>query len=155
MRALILVVWCMLAASATASIGVYEFDSPQQESRFKQLSEELRCLVCQNQSLADSNAELALDLRRQVHDMIRSGSSDAEIIGFMTQRYGDFVLYRPPFRASTILLWAGPFVLFLLGMIVLGRLVRQRAMSAGSADAPLDAAERKRLEQMLRREEKG
>lgn len=150
MRRLLAVLLLALSASAFAAIGVYEFETAEQEARFKRLSEELRCLVCQNQNLADSNAELALDLRRQVHSMILAGKSDAEIVNFMTERYGDFVLYRPPFNAVTVLLWAGPFVLLLLGIVVLGRLVRQRAASAASDDAPLSTEEQQRLAQMLR-----
>ncbi len=151
MRIFCLALLLLVATSAVASIGVYEFETPEQEVRFKRLSEELRCLVCQNQSLADSNAELALDLRRQVHTMILAGKSNADIVEFMTERYGDFVLYRPPLRAATVLLWVGPFVLLLLGVVVLGRLVRQRASGTGNDDAQLDVAEQKRLEQILRR----
>ena len=81
------------------------------ETRIRQLEEKLRCLVCQNQSLADSNAELAGDLRKQVRDQVAAGRSDDEIIGYLVQRYGDFVLYEPPFKATTALLWVGPFLL--------------------------------------------
>ena len=82
------------------------------EQRIRQLEEKLRCLVCQNQSLADSNAELAGDLRKQVRDQVAAGRSDDEIIDFLVQRYGDFVRYEPPFKATTALLWIGPFLLF-------------------------------------------
>lgn len=150
MRNLWAVLLLIAATSVSASIGVYEFETPEQETRFKRLSEELRCLVCQNQNLADSNAELALDLRRQVHTMILAGKSDAEIVGFMTERYGDFVLYRPPLKTGTVLLWAGPFVLLLLGVVVMGRLVRQRRSTAQGEDGQLNATEQQRLEQILR-----
>ncbi|MEW6647369.1 MAG: cytochrome c-type biogenesis protein [Pseudomonadota bacterium] len=153
MRGLLTVVLLTLSVAAFAAIGVYEFETPEQEARFKRLSEELRCLVCQNQNLADSNAGLALDLRRQVHTMILAGKSDADIISFMTERYGDFVLYRPPLHAGTLLLWSGPFVLLLLGVVVLGRVVRQRTASAAADDAPLTTAEQQRLEQMLRQQQ--
>lgn len=153
MRTLMMVLILALNVPAFASIGVYQFDTPEQEARFKRLSEELRCLVCQNQNLADSNAELALDLRRQVHAMILAGKSDADIVRFMTDRYGDFVLYRPPFNAGTLLLWVGPFVLLLVGVVVMGRLVRQRAVTAATDDAPLSRAEQQQLEQMLQRQQ--
>lgn len=155
MRGLLTIVLLALNVAAFAAIGVYEFATPEQEARFKRLSEELRCLVCQNQNLADSNAELAQDLRRQVHTMILAGKSDADIIGFMTERYGDFVLYRPPLHAGTLLLWSGPFLLLLLGIVVLGRVMRQRTGSAAADDAALTAAERQRLEQMLRQRQGG
>jgi len=153
MRTLMVVLILLLSAPALAAIGVYQFDTPEQEARFKRLSEELRCLVCQNQNLADSNAELALDLRRQVHTMILAGKSDADIVSFMTERYGDFVLYRPPVNAGTLLLWVGPFVLLLVGVVVMGRLVRQRAATAAADDAPLSRVEQQQLEQMLHRQQ--
>ncbi len=86
-------------------------ENPQAEARLKALAVELRCLVCQNQTLADSNAPLAEDLRREVREMIAKNMSDQEIIDFLVERYGDFVLYRPPLRATTTLLWIGPFLL--------------------------------------------
>ncbi len=99
-----------LASSATeAAIAA----DPITEKRLQKLSEELRCLVCQNQNIADSNAELAQDLRREVRGMIKAGKSDKEIIDFMVTRYGDFVLYRPPVQGNTLLLWGGPLVLLI------------------------------------------
>src|SRR5210317_561039 len=86
------------------------FDTPEQEERFKQLTLELRCMVCQNQNLADSDAQLAHDLRAEVHEMLMAGNTDDEIKTFMVERYGDFVLYRPPVQQNTYLLWVGPFV---------------------------------------------
>jgi cytochrome c-type biogenesis protein CcmH len=96
------------------------------ETRIRQLEEKLRCLVCQNQSLADSNAELAGDLRKQVRDQVAAGRSDEEIIGYLVQRYGDFVLYEPPFKATTALLWIGPFLLFAAAVGFLLVAVRRR-----------------------------
>jgi cytochrome c-type biogenesis protein CcmH len=96
------------------------------ENRIRQLEEKLRCLVCQNQSLADSNAELAGDLRKQVRDQVAAGRSDDEIIGYLVQRYGDFVLYEPPFKATTALLWVGPFLLLAAGAGFLVLAVRRR-----------------------------
>ena len=98
----------------------------QTEQRIRQLSEKLRCLVCQNQSLADSSAELAGDLRRQLHEQVASGRSDGEIIEFMVQRYGDFVLYEPPFKSTTLLLWIGPFVLLAAAALILIATLRRR-----------------------------
>ena len=97
------------------------------QARYETLTRELRCLVCQNQPISDSNAPLAEDLRRQVREMLLSGSSDREIYSFMTDRYGDFVLYRPPFAKRTWLLWLAPGILLLIGGTVLVRTLRQRA----------------------------
>jgi cytochrome c-type biogenesis protein CcmH len=96
------------------------------ETRIRELEEKLRCLVCQNQTLADSGAELAGDLRRQVREQVAAGRSDEEIVKFLVQRYGDFVLYDPPFKASTALLWIGPFVLLLGAAVVLIVTLRRR-----------------------------
>jgi cytochrome c-type biogenesis protein CcmH len=92
-----------------------------------ELAHELRCLVCQNQTLADSNAPLAVDLRNQIREQLKAGKSERDVMDFMVARYGDFVLYRPPFKASTAALWLGPFVLLLLGAWLLLRVVRRRA----------------------------
>jgi cytochrome c-type biogenesis protein CcmH len=102
-------------------------DSADVEKRVVGLSHELRCLVCQNQTIADSNAPLAVDLRNQIREQVKRGASDREIIDFMTARYGDFVLYRPPFKATTFVLWLGPFLLLAAGMGFLLRRIRQRA----------------------------
>jgi cytochrome c-type biogenesis protein CcmH len=111
------------------------------------LSEQLRCLVCQNQSIAESNAELAIDLRRQINEQIAAGRTDGEIIDFMVQRYGDFVLYRPPFKAATVLLWLGPALLLLAGLWALRRALRQRARAA--EERPLSDDERARAARLL------
>ena len=122
---------------------------PGAEKRLQHLSEELRCLVCQNQTIADSNAELAQDLRREIRGMIQAGKSDKEIIDFMVVRYGDFVLYRPPVKGITLLLWGGPVALLLLGLFVLLRYLRQRARRMAD-DRPLSAAEAGRADALLR-----
>jgi len=109
------------------------------------LAAELRCLVCQNQSLADSNAELAVDLRRQIREQLERGASERDVIGFMVQRYGDFVLYRPPLKASTLLLWCGPFLLLGLKLFLFVRRVRSGSRQA----APLSDAERARAAALL------
>ncbi len=124
----ILISLLMLLASANtyAGIEVHTFDTPQQEADYKQLINELRCLVCQNQNIADSNADLAKDLRREIYGMISNGQDRDQIVRFMTDRYGDFVMYRPPFKTSTAVLWAGPFVLLGLGVIGLLLFIRKR-----------------------------
>lgn len=103
------------------------FQTTQQEARFKQLTQELRCTVCQNQSLADSDAQLAHDLRAEVHKMLLAGKSDDEIKQFMVDRYGDFVLYRPPVQENTYLLWLAPIVLLLIGALILRVNIKKRA----------------------------
>ena len=113
-----------------------------QEVRIRQLEEKLRCLVCQNQSLADSGAELAGDLRKQVRDQVAAGRSDDEIVGFLVQRYGDFVLYEPPFKATTALLWIGPFLLLAAAAVFLVIAVRRRR---NAPEEPALAPDEKRL----------
>ena len=112
---------------------------PLRQKRAVELEANLRCLVCQNQTIADSNAELALDLRRQVREQIAEGRTDTEIIGYMVQRYGDFVLYKPPVKAATLLLWFGPALLLVLGIFALWRHVRTRNRRV--EPAPLSAEE--------------
>lgn len=123
-------------------------DDPVVEKRLNKLSQELRCLVCQNETLADSRADLAEDLRREIRSQIRAGKSDKEIIEFLTQRYGEFVLYRPRVEPKTYLLWFGPFVLLLAGLAILFRYVKQRRDQI--AETPLTGDERKRAEEILR-----
>lgn len=115
--------------------------NPELEKRVMALAEELRCLVCQNQTLADSHAELAIDLKNQVREKLAAGMSNQEVIDFMVQRYGDFVLYRPPVKASTWVLWFGPFLLLVGGLVALAsRLKRPRASSDDVPDADLRRA---------------
>jgi cytochrome c-type biogenesis protein CcmH/NrfF len=117
------------------------------ERRVQALSEELRCLVCQNQSLADSHADLAVDLKNQVREKFKQGASEKDVIAFMTERYGDFVLYRPPLKATTVLLWFGPGLLLVAGLIALFLRLRKRA--AGAAEPALTADERARAAALL------
>ena len=121
------------AASASGPSDTGLLTSPEQRARYQRLSEELRCLVCQNQTLADSNADLAADLRRQVETMILAGRSDDEIKRFMVERYGDFVLYRPPMQGNTWVLWLGPFALLVVGALV-GWRVQRRARKVDAPD---------------------
>jgi cytochrome c-type biogenesis protein CcmH len=107
----------------------------EMEKRVTALATELRCLVCQNQTLADSNAPLAVDLRNQIREQLKSGKSERDVMEYMVARYGDFVLYRPPLKATTIALWAGPFVFLVLGAGILVRLLRRRAPERELSDA--------------------
>jgi cytochrome c-type biogenesis protein CcmH len=106
------------------------FDDPVLQHRYESINRELRCLVCQNQTIADSNATLAQDLRREVREMIAAGKTDAEIREFMIERYGDFVLYRPRMTAQNFLLWAAPALLLLVAAVVLVRVIRRRAQES-------------------------
>lgn len=114
----------LLAAGKEAAPAVAD---PVLEARVMRISAELRCLVCQNQTIADSHADLAQDLRRQVREMIQRGETDAQIIDYMTARYGDFVLYRPPFKATTVFLWLGPALLVVGGLVTLVLVLRRRS----------------------------
>jgi cytochrome c-type biogenesis protein CcmH len=118
---------------------------PVLERRVTNLSHELRCLVCQNQTLADSNAPLAIDLRNQIREQLAAGKSERDVVDFMVARYGDFVLYRPPLRGSTILLWAGPFAFVVAGFTLLVRVLRRRRIAAPQ----LSDAERRRAAKLL------
>lgn len=142
-------VLALTAALSAQSVELRSFKSAEEEARFKALSEELRCLVCQNQSLADSDAELARDLRREVHEMIDAGKSDEQILDFLVARYGDFVLYRPPLNASTLLLWIGPFVVLLGALIALIISIRKRAREESTDADNLDEAKRKQVRALL------
>jgi cytochrome c-type biogenesis protein CcmH len=120
---------------------------PALEQRVQKLSENLRCLVCQNETIAASHADLAVDLRNQVREQLKAGKSEREILDFMVQRYGEFVLYTPPLKASTVLLWIGPFVLLAaMGSVLVRTLRRRRAQTVA---APLSDAERRRARELL------
>jgi cytochrome c-type biogenesis protein CcmH len=143
----LLVIILLIPSLAAAEEARPLADNPQVEARLKHLAVELRCLVCQNQTLADSNAPLAEDLRREVREMITKGMSDREIIDFLVQRYGDFVLYRPPWKATTTLLWLGPFLLLIAGATALVLALRRRQRKL--ADVTLSEAEHNRVEELL------
>jgi len=116
----------LLAAQTSGAepMVTFTFESPEQEASFHKLSNELRCLVCQNQSIADSNAGLAQDLRTEMYQMLRSGKTEGEIVEFMVNRYGDYVMYRPPFKLQTVLLWLGPMIVFFIGVYLSMQFVR-------------------------------
>ncbi|MCA1853590.1 MAG: cytochrome c-type biogenesis protein CcmH [Beggiatoa sp.] len=129
----------LLRPALAADPAVFRFEDAGSEARFQALTQELRCLVCQNQSLADSHAELAGDLRREVHEMIKAGKEDREIIDFLVRRYGDFVLYRPPLDPRTAALWLGP-----IGLLVLAGLVGYIAVRRRGATPPPEVAAEER-----------
>jgi cytochrome c-type biogenesis protein CcmH len=134
--------------SAAVTLESFTFAHEADKERFKHLIGQLRCLVCQNQSLLDSDAELAHDLRAEVYEMMTSGRSDQEITTFLVDRYGDFVLYNPPIKPSTYLLWFGPFVLLAIAALLLLRAVRRQKWTP---QAEFSSAEQKRLQEVLGR----
>jgi len=146
----LLVSLCILPAQASSTYEAAVATDPVAEKRLQALSRELRCLVCQNETIADSNAELAVDLRREIRGMIQEGRSDNEILEFMVTRYGDFVLYRPPLKATTVILWAGPLVLMVLGLIALRSYLKRRSILVAKTDKPLSAEETRRAEALLK-----
>ena len=132
--------FCLLGwlAPVQASIEAYQFESAEMEADYNQLVNELRCLVCQNQNLAGSDADLARDLRRETYDMLNEGKSQQQVIDFMVERYGDFVLYRPQFKSTTYLLWLGPFLLLLCVLVFLVR----RLLTAAKPEVDVEAVAR-------------
>jgi cytochrome c-type biogenesis protein CcmH len=129
------------------------FDNPDEEARYLELLEELRCVVCQNQSLADSSAELAQDLRSEVRTMVQEGLNKPEIKEFLVERYGDFVLYKPPLKSSTVLLWVGPGLLLLMAMVIGFMVVRTQRRLSTAAEEELSAEDRAKLQHVLDRKE--
>ena len=125
-RFLLALLLVMGSSAMAANIEVYKFEDPEQEAIYKDLIGELRCLVCQNQNIADSNAELAQDMRRKTYELVKEGKDKGEVAEFMAERYGDFVLYKPPFNATTALLWVGPFLLFFIAIGLMLRTIRAR-----------------------------
>ncbi len=153
-RALISLLFMALVSSVTLAdtARTTSGDDPATEKRLQALSKELRCLVCQNETLADSQAGLAEDLRREIREQIKAGKSDEEIISFLTQRYGQFILYRPQVTPATYLLWFGPFLLLAGGLFILFHYIRSRRDSI--LETPLTAEERKRAAELLNSETK-
>ncbi|MGR9036682.1 MAG: cytochrome c-type biogenesis protein [Gammaproteobacteria bacterium] len=138
----------LLFASLAVLAGVEyrEFANPRQQEIYETLIKELRCLVCQNQTIADSNADLAADLRRQVHEMVQQGKSKEDIIRFLTDRYGDFVLYNPPFKPLTLLLWLGPLLFLSIGLISVFVIIRRKKTQAV---AVLSAEQHEKIRSLL------
>ena len=141
-------VFFLLFASWTAHAAVEyrEFTDPVRQESYESLIKELRCLVCQNQTIADSNADLAADLRRQVYEMVQQGKTRQDIIQFLTDRYGDFVLYNPPFKPVTMLLWLGPLLFLAIGLISVFVIIRRKRVQAGAA---LSAEQHEKIRKLL------
>ncbi|PCI32909.1 MAG: cytochrome C biogenesis protein CcmH [Alphaproteobacteria bacterium] len=150
MRFLLIPLLCLTFSLTAAAIGVDKdrLSDPEQEARAQSIMKQLRCLVCQNQSIVESDAGLAVDLRGIVREQVKAGQSDRQILHFMTSRYGDWVLLQPPFKAATLLLWLGPLFLLLIGGYFVFRYVRQKPTTV--LTEPLTADEEKRLQQILR-----
>lgn len=146
MLRLIFGLFCLIS-TAQAGVEYHEFKQPEQEQAYQTLINELRCLVCQNQTIADSNADLAKDLRQQVVEMLQKGQSQAEIVAFMTDRYGDFVLYRPEFKLKTGLLWLGPIAFLLIGLVSVFFISRRRQQQ--TATESLSTEQQNRLKSLL------
>jgi len=137
---------------AAAPIETFSFDSPETEKIFHKLSEELRCLVCQNQNIAESNADLAKDLRLEIYTMLSDGKTEDEIVDFMVARYGDYVLYRPPFKPMTWLLWFGPVLMFAFGLVFVVRFLKSQSKSGQSES--LSEEEIKRIKNLHAEQDK-
>jgi cytochrome c-type biogenesis protein CcmH len=126
----LIILFLLVFSGSGFAVDYRQLPTPEQQEAYESLTSELRCLVCQNQTIADSNAELASDLRRQVYEMLQQGKSKDEILRFMTDRYGDFVLYKPPFKAKTSLLWLGPAAFLMIGLFVVFVFVRRKRAAA-------------------------
>jgi cytochrome c-type biogenesis protein CcmH len=137
-RALACAILACVGIGAVAKEAVPEAADPALEARMTRITSELRCLVCQNQTIATSEADLAVDLRRQTRELLKQGKSDREVIDYMTARYGDFVLYRPPLRATTVLLWFGPGLMLVIGLAVLVLVLHRRSRMNANAFEPDD-----------------
>ena len=152
LRTVLTVLFLAWATAGLAGLEKFDFTGNVDEDRYKELIAEIRCLVCQNQSLSDSDAELAHDLRQEVYDLMQTGQENVQIIDFLVARYGDFVLYSPPVKPSTYLLWYGPFVLLAIGILFLVKTVRQRTRQT---ETGFSAQEKARLKAILGEEADG
>ena len=150
-RLLALLLLCLLPSLAMDQVKTEDIPSgdPVIEKRLEKLSHELRCLQCQNQTLADSPSDLAADMRNEIREQMKAGKSDQEILAFLTERYGQFIRYKPRVTPLTYLLWFGPFVLLLAGLAVLFRYIKSRRDTI-AAEKPLTNEERRRAEELLR-----
>jgi len=154
MRLLWLLVLALMAPLALAAIDTYEFETEEQRQRFYQLSSELRCPKCQNQNIADSDAPIAMDLRREVYRMLNEGKDNKEIVDFLVARYGEFVRYKPALTPATVILWFGPAAMLLTGFIVLLVMLRRRQkLQREAAGRSLSQDEQRRLQSLLERED--
>ena len=139
--AVLLLLWLPVAHAVVENADILpsDFSSNEQKLRFKELVKDLRCTVCQNQNLADSHASLAVDLRREILKMMHSGKTDQEIMDFLVARYGDFVLYNPPFKATTYALWIIPFAALIFALLMLFRLIKQRQQPVANSSTDKQA----------------
>ncbi|MCU7881299.1 MAG: cytochrome c-type biogenesis protein CcmH [Candidatus Thiodiazotropha sp. (ex Lucinoma aequizonata)] len=144
---LTLLLFISLPSPNAATLAEYTFENPRQGEDFRAIIAEMRCLVCQNESLASSNAELAVDLRNEIYDMMKQGQNKDEIIEFMVSRYGDFVLYNPPLKPTTYAIWFGPLIVFLIGSVVLFRILKRKSRTQ---ETELSAEEQQRLNNFLK-----
>ena len=142
----VVVLLSLIPAKLVAMTDEFDFTGNVSESDYRTLISQLRCLVCQNESLASSRADLAEDLKKEVYGLMSSGKSNSEVKDFLVQRYGDFVLYRPPFKRSTLILWAAPFLVLLIGGFILISRIKGKSREA---EQPLTDSERKHLQQLL------
>lgn len=139
----------LISFSSFAAIEVHEFDNDVDRQRYQTFIDEMRCPKCQNQNLAGTNSPIAMDLRRELEFMIKDGKSDKEIVDFMVERYGEFILYRPRLSSATMLLWGAPIFLLIFGVVMLLLIVRKRRRIEGVVDTELSPAERERLASLL------
>jgi cytochrome c-type biogenesis protein CcmH len=153
MRLLIVLLFCLLPLAAQAKEAAPLAEDPVLEKKVNDITSELRCLVCQNQTIADSHAELAIDLKNQVREMVKAGQTQDQVVDYMVQRYGDFVRYRPPVKPETYLLWTGPFLLLGLGIVVLVFNLNKRRRMIADDDQSLTPEENERLAALLKSDE--
>ena len=149
----LLFIFLLVMSCSSYAVDFRQLSDPNQQETYETLTKELRCLVCQNQTIADSNAELAGDLRRQVYEMLQQGKSREEIIQFMTDRYGDFVLYKPAFKGKTSVLWIAPVVFLLLGLITVFFFIRRKKSAVNRhseiGTLEMDAEKQKKIRSLL------
>ncbi len=154
MRSLVATLGLLLSLAVHASIDTYEFRDEAERERYRTLTEELRCPKCQNQNIADSNAPIAMDLRKEIFRMLEEGQSNEQIVDYLVARYGDFVRYRPPVTRTTLLLWYGPAALLVLGFgVLIFVILRRRRVDSAPAAQTLTEAERERLASLLDKKE--
>ena len=146
-------IFLLIMSCSSYAVDTIQLPDPKQQESYETLTKELRCLVCQNQTIADSNAELAADLRRQVYEMLQQGKSRQEIVQFMTDRYGDFVLYKPRFAGKTSVLWIAPVVFLLMGLITVFFVIRRKkaaaALNSQAGSLGIDAEKQKKIRSLL------
>ncbi len=148
-KTVIIILFLILHLSAIAADDPVEFNNPELQKRYYELIDEIRCLVCQNQSLADSHADLAQDLRNEIYNKVLAGERDEQIVTFLVERYGDFVLYRPPLTKNTWLLWFGPFLFMLIGIIFAIILIKKQSADK-SVPSELNESQQQRLTELLK-----